>query len=50
MEDGLFSMKAISRPRGNGVTSIASSAIRLDGLLDVYRERVSICVWREKRF
>ncbi len=35
---------ATSRPRGEGVTSIASSAIRLDELLDVYRERVSICV------
>ncbi len=35
---------ATSRPRGKGVTSIASSAIRLDELLDVYRERVSICV------
>jgi hypothetical protein len=40
---------ANSRPRGKGVTSIASSAIRLDELLDVYRERVTICVRREKR-
>ncbi len=40
---------ATSRPRGKGVTSIALSAIRLDELLDVYHERVSICVWREKR-
>ncbi len=35
---------ATSRPRGKGVTLIASLAIRLDELLDVYRERVSICV------
>jgi len=41
---------AFSRPRGKGVTSIALSAIRLDELLDVYRERVWICVWQEKRF
>ena len=30
---------AATRPPDKGVTSIASSAIRLDQLLDVYRER-----------
>ena len=41
---------ANSRPQGNGVTSIALSAIGLDELLDVYRERGVDLWWREKTF
>jgi hypothetical protein len=39
---------AISRPRGKGVTLIALSAIRLDELLDIYRESANMCVAGEK--
>ena len=39
---------AATRPPDKGVTSIASSAIGLDELLDVYRERGVDLWWREK--
>ena len=39
---------ATSRLRGKGVTSIASSAIRLDELLDVYVREVSSVMAGEK--